>query len=177
MIRRCSERDLQTLYVIINQAAGVYFGAIPADCWHVPYMSHDELRHEIERGVMFWGFEDHGALLGIMGLQLVQDVALIRHAYVRTEHQHQGIGSALLSHLRSQTDRCLLVGTWAAALWAIRFYQRHGFQPVSETEKNRLLRTYWTIPDRQIETSVVLADPRWFAQQPDQPQQGAVGKA
>ncbi len=177
MIRRCSTQELDTLCSIINNAAEAYRGVIPADRWHEPYMSRDELRHEIEQGVDFWGFEDRGELLGLMGLQPVRDVALIRHAYVRTDRQRQGIGSGLLSHLRTQTARPLLVGTWAAALWAIRFYQRHGFQLVSETEKNRLLRTYWNIPDRQIETSVVLADARWFAQQPDQPHQGAAGKA
>jgi len=172
MIRRCGEQDLQMLYVIINDAAGVYSGAIPADCWHVPYMSHDELRREIEQGVTFWGFEELGKLLGIMGLQLVRDVALIRHAYVRSDHQQQGIGSALLSHLRSKTDRALLVGTWADAPWAIRFYEKHGFRLVSEDDKDRLLRCYWTVPSRQIETSVVLADARWFAQLRDQPAEG-----
>lgn len=165
MIRPCREDELDTLYVIINDAAEAYRDVIPADRWHEPYMPLQELRHEIESGVAFWGFEEHGELLGIMGLQRVRDVALIRHAYVRTSRQHQGIGSALLAHLRAQTDRPLLVGTWADAGWAIRFYQRHGFRVVSPLEKDRLLRAYWAIPSRQVETSVVLADPTWCAQQ------------
>jgi GNAT superfamily N-acetyltransferase len=172
MIRRCGDHELQALHHIINDAAEAYRDAIPADCWHVPYMSLAELRREIKQGVMFWGFEAEGELLGAMGLQLVRDVALIRHAYVRTSHQRQGIGSALLLRLRSQTDRPLLAGTWADAPWAIRFYERHGFRLVSKREKARLLHAYWTIPDRQIETSVVLACPRWFSFHPDQAPEG-----
>ncbi len=126
-------------------------------------MPEEELLHEIESGVVFWGFREEGELLGVMGIQHVQDVALIRHAYVRPHKQREGIGSRLLCFLLGQTDRPVLVGTWAAASWAIRFYEKHGFRTVSEGEKNRLLKKYWSIPDRQIETSVVLADKKWFA--------------
>jgi GNAT superfamily N-acetyltransferase len=127
-------------------------------------MSRDELQHEMADGVSFSGYEEDGQLLGVMGIQPVQDVTLIRHAYVRTARRGQGIGSQLLEHLRDQTDRPILMGTWADAQWAVRFYQRHGFQLVTPEEKNRLLRKYWKIPDRQVETSVVLADERWFRQ-------------
>lgn len=124
-------------------------------------MSRDELRREIDDGVVFWGYEEDGELVGIMGIQHVQDVTLIRHAYVRTEKRNKGIGSKLLFHLRRLTDRPALVGTWEDAVWAIRFYEKHGFRLVSPEEKDRLLRKYWSIPERQIETSVVLADKRW----------------
>jgi N-acetylglutamate synthase-like GNAT family acetyltransferase len=172
VIRRCHKSELQAIYLVINDAAEAYRGVIPADRWHVPYMSHDQLRHEIQQGVRFWGFEDGGQLVGVMGLQPMQDVALIRHAYIRTDRQRQGIGSALLSHLRAKTDMPLLVGTWADASWAVRFYEKHGFKLVSSGDKERLLRAYWTIPDRQIETSVVLADRKWFARHSDQPKEG-----
>jgi GNAT superfamily N-acetyltransferase len=175
MIRLCADHERQTMFEIINDAAEAYRGVIPADRWHEPYISHDELQHEIAQGVTFWGFEVDGVLVGLMGLQTVGDVALIRHAYTHTDHQRRGIGSRLLLHLRTRTDRPLLVGTWADARWAIRFYQRHGFRLVSGAEKDRLLRIYWSIPDRQIETSVVLADASWFASQVDQSQEGARG--
>jgi len=126
-------------------------------------MSREELRHEIQEGVVFWGYAEKGQLLGVTGLQPVQDVTLIRHAYVRTAVRNQGIGGNLLSFLRTQTNRPLLVGTWADAGWALRFYEKHGFRLVSPEEKNRLLKKYWSIPERQIETSVVLADEKWFA--------------
>jgi N-acetylglutamate synthase-like GNAT family acetyltransferase len=160
-IRCCDGADFDTIYEIINDAARAYAGVIPADRWKEPYMSRDELRHEIEEDVAFWGFEQHGELAGVMGLQDVQDVTLIRHAYVRTTEQHQGIGGLLLRHLRAGTSRPVLIGTWAAADWAIRFYEGHGFRLVSPQEKDVLLRTYWSVPRRQIETSVVLADERW----------------
>ena len=163
MIRRCLERDFEAVLAIINEAAEVYRGVIPPDRWKVPYMSRDELRHEMVEDVIFWGYEENGDLVGVMGLQHVQDVALIRHAYVRTGRQRQGVGGALVSFLREQTERALLVGTWAAATWAVRFYENHGFSLVSPDEKNRLLNKYWTVPERQIETSVVLADERWIA--------------
>jgi GNAT superfamily N-acetyltransferase len=162
MIRRLSEEDFESVFAIINEAAEAYRGVIPPDRWKVPYMSRDELRHEMDEGVIFWGYEESGDLLGVMGLQDVQDVALIRHAYVRRGKQRQGVGGALVSFLRGQTDRCLLVGTWADASWAVRFYEKHGFSLVSPEEKNRLLKKYWTVPERQIETSVVLAEKRWF---------------
>jgi GNAT superfamily N-acetyltransferase len=163
MIRRCSERDFESVFAIINEAAEAYRGVIPPDRWKVPYMSRDELRHEMDEGVIFWGYEEGGDLLGVMGLQDVEDVALIRHAYVRTGKQRQGVGGALVSFLRGQTDRTLLVGTWGDASWAVSFYEKHGFSLVSPEEKNRLLKKYWTVPERQIETSVVLADERWIA--------------
>jgi len=162
LIRPCGDRDLPAIYAIINDAAVAYRGVIPADRWHEPYMPWEELQHEIAAGVAFWGYEEDGELLGVMGIQHVQDVTLIRHAYVRTARRNQGIGGQLLSVLRRQTDRPILIGTWAAATWAVRFYEQHGFRRVSAEEKDRLLRTYWSIPERQVETSVVLADPGWF---------------
>ncbi|MFA5881549.1 MAG: GNAT family N-acetyltransferase [Eubacteriales bacterium] len=158
MIRKCTESDFKTIYAIVNDAAQAYKGVIPADRWNDEYMSKEELRYEIDYGVEFWGFADDGELLGIMGIQPVQDVTLIRHAYVRTARRNQGIGRKLLAHLRTLTDRPILIGTWADATWAVRFYEKHGFELVSTEEKNRLLQKYWNIPDRQIETSVVLRD-------------------
>jgi GNAT superfamily N-acetyltransferase len=150
------------MFEIINDAAQAYKGVIPADCWHEPYMPKAELQQELEAGVVFWGFEVGGDLVGVMGIQHVQDVTLIRHAYVRTASRNQGLGGQLLAHLRTLTDRPILIGTWAAATWAIRFYEKHGFRLVTPAEKNRLLRKYWTISDRQIETSAVLAEQKWF---------------
>jgi GNAT superfamily N-acetyltransferase len=132
---------------------------IPDDRWHEPYMDSRELDAEIAAGVAFWGYESDGALIGAMGIQALQEVDLIRHAYVLPASQGHGVGRALLVHLRRLTARRMLVGTWAAADWAIRFYQRNGFELVSPERKTALLKRYWTIPDRQIETSVVLADP------------------
>lgn len=160
-IRRCTDADFDAIWEIINDAAQAYRGVIPADRWHEPYMGRDELAREIAAGVAFWGAEADGALAGVMGIQDVKDVTLIRHAYVRTAARRQGTGGRLLAALRESTDRPLLIGTWAAADWAIRFYEKHGFHLVSPDEKDRLLRAYWSIPDRQIETSVVLADGRW----------------
>jgi GNAT superfamily N-acetyltransferase len=161
MIRRCGEADFEEIWAIINDGAGAYKGIIPADRWTEPYMSREKLRHEIEDGVVFWGFEDGGALAGVMGIQPVQDVTLIRHAYVRTNSQGRGIGAKLLAHLREMAEGPVLIGTWADAGWAIRFYERYGFGRVGVEEKVRLLKKYWTVPERQIETSVVLADPAW----------------
>jgi len=158
LIRQCSNNDFETVYEIINDAAQAYKGVIPADRWREPYMPKAELEHEIDDGVAFWGYEEDGKLIGVMGVQHVQDVTLIRHAYVRTNKQGQGIGSKLLSHLRKQTTRPLLIGTWADAVWAIRFYEKHGFRLTSQGEKERLLKKYWSIPERQVETSVVLAE-------------------
>jgi GNAT superfamily N-acetyltransferase len=141
---------------VINQAASAYRGVIPADRWHEPYMTLDELRAEISAGVVFHGYRKERKLVGVMGLQRVADVALIRHAYTRTSAQGSGIGSALLAHLKRQTDRPLLVGTWKAASWAVRFYERRGFVLVSEQDKTMLLRRYWNVPERQIHESVVL---------------------
>ena len=156
MIRRCTEDDVPAIDTIINEAASAYRGVIPADCWHEPYMKRSELVSEIGAGVDFWGWDDGGALVGVMGLQKVRDVTLIRHAYVRPSHQSRGVGGALLTRLATETAGSLLVGTWADAQWAIRFYQRHGFRLVDPDEKDRLLGTYWNIPARQRETSVVL---------------------
>lgn len=158
MIRLCQANDFEHIYAIINDAASAYEGVIPTDCWHEPYMSRAELQHELAAGVEFWGYEQAGELVGVMGSQPVQDVTLIRHAYVRTATRNQGIGGQLLTHLRPLTERPILIGTWAAAVWAIRFYEKHGFRLVTMAEKERLLRKYWTISDRQIETSVVLAE-------------------
>jgi N-acetylglutamate synthase-like GNAT family acetyltransferase len=160
MIRECAASDFEQIWEIINDGAQAYKGIIPADRWTEPYMSRDKLRHEIEEGVTFWGFEDGGTLAGVMGLQDVQDVTLIRHAYVRTASRDQGIGGKLLSHLRTITSRPVLIGTWADAVWAIGFYEKHGFRVVDQQEKNQLLRKYWNVPDRQIETSVVLVEQR-----------------
>jgi GNAT superfamily N-acetyltransferase len=161
MIRRCNDRDFELIWTVINDGAQAYKGTIPADRWTEPYMSKEKLRHEISEGVVFWGYEDTGSLIGVMGIQAVQDVTLIRHAYVRTTSQKRGIGTGLLSHLRELASTPVLIGTWADAIWAIRFYERHGFRLVSPQEKKRLLKKYWTIPERQIETSVVLADQKW----------------
>jgi N-acetylglutamate synthase-like GNAT family acetyltransferase len=163
MIRRCDEQDFESILTIINDGAQVYRGVIPADRWTEPYMSHEKLQHEINQGVVFWGYQDNGTLAGVMGLQQVQDVTLIRHAYVRSDSQKRGIGSRLLSHLRELTNDPVLIGTWADAGWAIRFYEKHGFRMVSSEDKNRLLKKYWNIPERQVETSVVLADANWWA--------------
>ena len=162
MIRRCDSSEFEMIYAIINDAAQAYKGVIPAGRWKEPYMSRDELRHEMDKGVVFSGYEKDGELVGVMGIQHVRDVTLIRHAYVRTAKRNQGIGGRLLSSLLEQTTGPILVGTWADATWAIRFYEKHGFRPVSPEEKDRLLRRYWSIPKRQIETSVVLADRKWF---------------
>jgi GNAT superfamily N-acetyltransferase len=158
-IRPCRDDELTALLAIINAAAAAYRGVIPDDRWHDPYMSLDALRADIAAGVTFWGYEADGVLVGVMGFQPVRDVDLIRHAYVMPGSQRGGVGGALIARLRRQSTRCMLVGTWAAADWAIRFYQRHGFALVTPAQKTVLLTTYWNIPDRQIETSVVLANP------------------
>ena len=172
-IRRCEPADFAAILAIVNDAAQAYRGHIPADRWHDPYMPADELERELAAGVVFWGYEEAGALVGVMGLQDVRDVALIRHAYVATALRGRGIGAALLAHLLAGTARPVLIGTWAAATWAIGFYEKHGFGVVSPAEKERLLRAYWAIPERQIATSVVLVDPRWrrLHPSPDTPQQ------
>jgi GNAT superfamily N-acetyltransferase len=165
-IRPCDDRDLESICAIVNDGAQAYKGIIPADRWAEPYMPVEKLRHEIEAGVVFWGMEaEDRRLAGVMGIQQVQDVTLIRHAYVRTTSQKKGIGGRLLSHLQRLTSGPLLVGTWADAAWAIRFYEQYGFQLVRRQDKEQLLRRYWTIPDRQVETSVVLADEKWRLKQ------------
>jgi GNAT superfamily N-acetyltransferase len=156
MIRRCTDDDVAAIDAIINEAAQGYRGVIPPDCWHEPYMPRSELIAEIAAGVNFWGWDESPALVGVMGVQNVRDVTLIRHAYVLRAYQGHGVGGALLTRIAGRITGPLLVGTWAAAEWAIRFYERHGFRLVSTTEKDRLLKTYWNIPPRQQETSVVL---------------------
>jgi GNAT superfamily N-acetyltransferase len=157
-IRRCDDRDFELIHAIINDGARAYQGVIPADRWSEPYMAAETLRREIADGVAFWGFEEGGTLAGVMGVQNVLDATLIRHAYVRTASQKRGIGARLLSHLTEMAIGPVLIGTWAAAAWAIRFYEAHGFEVVTTDEKNRLLGKYWKIPERQVETSVVLAN-------------------
>jgi GNAT superfamily N-acetyltransferase len=163
MLRPLRQDEIAAALAIINQAALAYKGVIPADCWQEPYMPEAELRHEIAHGVNFWGCEAEARLVGVMGRQDLGPVTLIRHAYVDPGAQRRGVGASLLAHLLSAIHGPVLVGTWAAAWWAIRFYEKHGFQLVTQEEKNRLLNTYWTISPRQVETSVVLADPEWFA--------------
>jgi GNAT superfamily N-acetyltransferase len=167
MIRRCNKSDFESIYAIINDGAQAYKGVIPEDRWTEPYMSKHELQHEIDDGVAFWGYDESGVLIGVMGIQPVQDVTLIRHAYVRSSGQRQGIGGNLLTHLRTQTATPLLIGTWADAAWAIRFYEKHGFRLLPTQVKNRVLPRYWTIPQRQIVTSVVLADVKWWELNPE----------
>src|SRR3984893_10809656 len=158
-IRLCLDDDRAAILAIVNTAAEAYRAVIPTDRWHEPYMPRDELDREIAAGVAFWGHEENGVLVGVMGLQSVRDVDLIRHAYVLPGSQRRGVGGALLGRLRLLNTRRMLVGTWAAADWAIRFYQRHSFELVSPARKTVLLKTYWRVSDRQIETSVVLANP------------------
>ena len=163
MIRVCIGDDFEAIFQVINDAAEAYRGIIPVDRWHEPYMPREELRAEVSAGVAFIGYEKGDELGGVMGTQDVQDVTLIRHAYVRTPQRGQGIGGELLGRIMDQATKPILIGTWADAVWAVRFYENHGFKVVSTQEKETLLRKYWNVPDRQIETSVVLADQRWFA--------------
>jgi GNAT superfamily N-acetyltransferase len=149
------------MYAVINDAAQAYKGIIPDDRWREPYMPMDELKAEILDGVEFWGFEENGKLMGVMGIQDKGSIALIRHAYVRTDHQKRAVGTQLLRHLESLTKKPILIGTWAAATWAIRFYERNGYLLLSRQDTDRLLRQYWCIPERQIVTSVVLANRNW----------------
>ncbi len=145
-----------------------YRGIIPEDRWHEPYMSREELEKQIGEGVQFWGYTENGEIAGVMGIQFKGDVTLIRHAYTRTSNRSKGIGSKLLNHLRSVATTPLLIGTWADATWAVAFYQKHGFRLLTNQEKNKLLLKYWTIPPRQVETSVVLASPDWKSQEHNQ---------
>ena len=161
MIRECTKSDSNRIFEIINDAAQAYKGVIPEDRWHEPYMPFEALSKEIDSGVVFWGLEHDEQLLGVMGIQDKGEVALIRHAYVWTRAQKRGVGTTLLQYLQTLTEKPILIGTWAAASWAISFYEKNGYIRVSEEEKNRLLRKYWSIPDRQVETSVVLASRFW----------------
>jgi GNAT superfamily N-acetyltransferase len=161
MIRRCDKTEFEQIYNIINDGALAYKGVIPEDCWTEPYMSGEKLQHEIAAGVVFWGSEEDGRLCGVMGLQSVRDVTLVRHAYVLTAKQRRGVGASLLSRLRDLTKAPMLIGTWADAAWAIKFYEKSGFELVGRELKDRLLQQYWTVPQRQAEVSVVLADADW----------------
>ncbi|NLS96045.1 MAG: GNAT family N-acetyltransferase [Planctomycetaceae bacterium] len=162
MIRPCRDDEFETVYEIVNDAAEAYRSAIPADRWKEPYMPREELRHEMDAGVVFWGYEEDGRLLGVMGVQDLGEVTLIRHAYVRTTERRKGLGGKLLQVHLEKIGTPTLIGTWADATWAVRFYEKYGFRLVTPAEKDRLLRRYWTIPERQVETSVVLGDTRWF---------------
>jgi N-acetylglutamate synthase-like GNAT family acetyltransferase len=161
VIRKSIGADFAAMLAIVNDAAQAYRGVIPADRWHDPYMTADALEREIAEGVVFWVAEQDGRLSGVMGIQDRGDVALVRHAYVAPTTQRSGVGTQLLHHVETLVEKPILIGTWAAASWAIAFYQRNGFTVVPSDDKDRLLRTYWSIPARQIETSVVLADRRW----------------
>ena len=161
MIRKATDNDFEAIFDIINDAASAYKGVIPSDRWHEPYMTKEELKEQIEEGVRFSCYiddEDDNEVIGVMGIQDKTDVMLIRHAYVRTRQRSKGVGTFLLRELIRDTTKPILIGTWKAAAWAISFYEKNGFYLVEEEEKNRLLKKYWAIPDRQIETSVVLVD-------------------
>jgi N-acetylglutamate synthase-like GNAT family acetyltransferase len=161
MIVKSGRVDFEEIYAVINDGASAYRGIIPADRWHEPFMTTAELQAQIDDGVQFWIYEQDDEILGVMGIQYKNRVTLIRHAYVRTQDRGKGIGGKLLKHLCDLTTTPILIGTWADAKWAINFYQKHGFRLISGAEKNGLLRKYWKIPARQIETSVVLASEDW----------------
>ena len=162
MIRQSREDDLTAVLAVINDAAQAYKGVIPADRWHEPYMPLAELAQEIADGVRFWVAEENGRVIGVMGIQDKGEVALVRHAYVATALQRKGIGAGLLKHVQGLTSKPMLIGTWRDAAWAIDFYRRNGFTLLSDRDKDFLLRKFWSIPTRQAETSVVLADQRWM---------------
>jgi GNAT superfamily N-acetyltransferase len=161
IIRKSAEADLAAMSAIVNEAALAYRGVIPADRWREPYMPADELAGEIADGVVFWVAEEDGRLVAVMGIQDRGDVALVRHAYTAPSAQRQGVGTRLLRHVEGLTGKPILIGTWADASWAVEFYRRNGYTVVPAGDKDRLLRAYWSIPARQVETSVVLADRRW----------------
>jgi N-acetylglutamate synthase-like GNAT family acetyltransferase len=165
-IQKCTADDFDAIFEIINDAAQAYKGIIPEDRWHEPYMSRTQLAQEISDGVLFWGMASGSELVGVMGIQDKGDVCLIRHAYVKTAQRQAGIGTALLKHLRALATKPMLIGTWADASWAIRFYVKNGFRVLSKEETRTLLHTYWRIPERQVETSVVLADETWTQGEP-----------
>ena len=171
-VRSCRTDETALMLEIINSAAKAYERVIPADCWHDPYMSSSQLASEIAAGVNFLGCEIGGSLAGVMGFQSVDDVDLVRHAYVLPHHQGHGIGGTLIRHIEARTTRQILIGTWTAAAWAISFYKGHGYQLVSESDKNMLLRKYWTVSQRQIDTSVVLAKPA-YQERPAEPIAGS----
>ncbi len=162
MIRECTDKDFDEILAVINDGATAYRDVIPADCYHEPYMSKQDLRIALKEGITFWAKENDEAICGIMGIQNVDDVTLIRHAYVRTSQQRNGVGSKLLSHLLRLANLPVLVGTWRAADWAIQFYRQHGFEILSQEHMSEILQRYWSISERQIETSVVLAQRSWL---------------
>ncbi|HEV7837949.1 MAG TPA: GNAT family N-acetyltransferase [Gemmatimonadaceae bacterium] len=161
-IRKSVRADFSVILATINDAARAYRGVIPADRWHEPYMSANELEREIVAGVVFWVAVQDGQIAGVMGIQDKGDVTLVRHAYVVPTTQRSGVGTSLLRHVENLVDKPILIGTWATASWAIDFYRRNGFSILDDSDKDRLLRKYWSIPERQIETSVVLASKRWL---------------
>lgn len=161
MIQPCNSDDFSEILSIINDAASAYKGIIPADRWHEPYMPEKELQKQISEGVEFWCYTEDGTIMGVMGIQDRGEVTLIRHAYVRSMYRNKGIGGRLLKHLLGTTNKPVLIGTWADAEWAIAFYLRHGFRLLQKEETARLLHRYWSIPERQVETSVVLARFDW----------------
>jgi N-acetylglutamate synthase-like GNAT family acetyltransferase len=161
VIRKCTDEDFEEIYDIINDAAVAYKGVIPPDRWHEPYMTREELKAQIEDGVSFSCYVDGSEVVGVMGIQDRGDVKLIRHAYVRTKRRNGGVGTLLLRELMEGSTKPILIGTWKAARWAISFYEKHGFRLVGEGEKDRLLKKYWAIPERQVETSVVLVDEKY----------------
>ena len=161
MIEKCVQNDFALIYEIINDGAQAYRGVIPEDRWHEPYMPEAELERQMNEGVQFWKYTEDGKISGVMGIQSKDDVTLIRHAYVRTSERSKGIGGKLLKYLCTMATTPILIGTWADATWAIEFYKKHGFRQVTTEEKNKLLVKYWSIPERQVETSVVLAGADW----------------
>ena len=162
MIKLAENRDIEEIYEVINDAAMAYKGKIPDDRWHEPYMTKKELREQLEDGVIFFCYIENKKILGVMGIQHKNEVDLIRHAYVRTDQRKKGIGSILLKEIIQKTKKPVLIGTWRDADWALNFYKKNGFELVSEEEKNKLLKKYWKIPERQVETSVVLASGRYI---------------
>jgi GNAT superfamily N-acetyltransferase len=166
VIRPCAAHESEKIWTIINDGAGAYRGVVPADCLRDPYMAKSELEREIKDGVRFWGYEDSGELIGVMGIQEVREVTLIRHAYIRSSAQRRGIGGKLLSHLRELANHPVLIGTWAEAKWAIEFYEKHGFELLSPQRKDHLIAKYWKVSQRQAEISVVLASPEWLRTNP-----------
>jgi N-acetylglutamate synthase-like GNAT family acetyltransferase len=166
VIRPCAAQEFETIWTIVNDGARAYRGIVPADCLKDPYMAKSELEHEMKDGVVFWGYENSGELIGVMGIQDVGEVTLIRHAYIRTSVQRRGIGGKLLSHLRKLAKNPLLIGTWANATWAIEFYEKHGFELLPAKHKDHLIPKYWKISQRQAEISVVLASLEWLRANP-----------
>jgi GNAT superfamily N-acetyltransferase len=166
MIAKCKSSDFNDILEIINDASIAYKGIIPADRWHEPYMPEEELKHQIADGVEFWAYLENDRIMGVMGIQYKGDVTLIRHAYVRTSERNKGIGKQLLMHLNAIAQTPVLIGTWEDANWAISFYLKNGFRILERPEINFLLPKYWTIPTRQIETSVVLASSDWVSETP-----------